>query len=73
MGRLDNVRRSQARDGGADEYSANLYTANPNIFIGTDGQGEFENNAVAFRHYVNSLGMSADGAAQRIIHNRRRI
>ena len=38
--------------------SANLYTAHSNIFIGTDGQSEFENNAVAFRHYVDTLGMS---------------
>ncbi|MBX9825433.1 MAG: hypothetical protein K2Y27_10605 [Xanthobacteraceae bacterium] len=50
--------------------SANLYSAYPNIFIGSDGQSEFESNAVAFRHYVDTLGMTADEAAARIIRDR---
>jgi hypothetical protein len=50
--------------------SSNLYTANPNIFIGVGDQAEFENDAVAFRHYVDTRGMSADEAAKRIIRDR---
>jgi hypothetical protein len=57
---------------GADALtiSANLYAARPNIFIGSDGQSEFESNAVAFRHYVDTRGMTAEEAATRIIRNR---
>jgi hypothetical protein len=50
--------------------SSNLRTANPNIFIGIDGQREFESNATALRHYVDTRGMSAAEAAARIIRNR---
>jgi hypothetical protein len=50
--------------------SSNLLIANPNIFIGAGDQAEFENNAVAFRHYVDTRGMSADDAARRIVRDR---
>lgn len=47
--------------------SSNLINANPNAFVGVDGKKDFEDNAVAFRHYVDDLGMTADDAAKKII------
>jgi hypothetical protein len=47
--------------------SSNLINSNPNAFVGVDGQKDFENNAVAFRHYVDDLGMTAQDAAKKII------
>jgi GH24 family phage-related lysozyme (muramidase) len=49
--------------------ASNLLSNNQNIFTGADGKTEIENNAVAFRHYVDTLGMSADEAAKRIIRD----
>jgi hypothetical protein len=48
--------------------ASNLLAKNQNIFVGVDGQKDFENNAVAFRHYVDDLGMTADDAAKKIVY-----
>jgi hypothetical protein len=48
--------------------ASNLLAKNQNIFVGVDGQKDFENNAVAFRHYVDDLGMTADEAAKKIVY-----
>ncbi len=47
--------------------SANLIATNPNIFAGVEGKADLENNAIAFRHYVDDLGMTGDDAAKKII------
>lgn len=49
--------------------ASNLLSANPNIFEKIEGKSDFENNAIAFRTYVDDYGMTADEAAKRIIRD----
>lgn len=65
--RADMMSSDPARVASTLSLSSNLLNANPNIFTGIEGKEEFENNSVAFRHYVEGLGMSADEAAKKII------
>jgi GH24 family phage-related lysozyme (muramidase) len=50
--------------------SSNMLAKNPNVFASVENKADFENNAVAYQHYVNDLGMSAQEAAQKIIKER---
>jgi hypothetical protein len=50
--------------------ATNLLATNGNIFAAVEGENEFEKNAVKFRHYVDTVGMTAQQAAQQIIKER---
>lgn len=47
--------------------ASNLMANQPNIFAATDGREEIENNALAFRHFVEDLGFTSKEAAQRVV------
>lgn len=67
--RGDIISNDPARVGASLTTAANLLVTNPNIFATVEGKNDIENNAVAFRHYVDDLGMSAEDAAKRIIRD----
>lgn len=54
------------RVGASLQLASNLIAANPHVFAGHDGGSELETAATTFRHYVDSLGYSADEAAAQI-------
>lgn len=47
--------------------TSNLLTRSPTIFTGEGGEKQVENATVAFRHYVEDYGMTAEDAAKKII------
>jgi hypothetical protein len=49
--------------------ASNLLARNPNSFAGVEGGKEIEDNAIAFRHYVEDLGMPAEQASKLIVRN----
>lgn len=49
------------------QLASNLLAKNPNIFAGAEGEKDLEKSAVAFRHYVDDLGLDAKKAAERVV------
>lgn len=67
--RADMISTNPDRVASALTTTSNLINRNPNIFVAVPGKAEFENNAVAFNHYVDTLGMTAAEAANRVIRD----
>lgn len=67
--RGDLISSDPARVSSALNTASNLLAKNANIFATMDGRESFENNVVAYRHYVEDLGKSADEAAKLVIRD----
>lgn len=65
--RADLVSNDPARVAASLTLASNLLGKNQNIFVGVEGKSDLENNAVAFRHYIDDLGMTAEDAAKKIV------
>ncbi len=67
--RGDIVSNDPNRVASALALSSNLLTRNQNIFSKTEGAKALEDNAISFRHYTDTLGMTNAEAANRIIRD----
>ncbi len=61
----------QARVGASLSTAANMLRQNPNAFAGVDGGSDLEKKAFEFRRLTESLGMSTEQAAARVIKDAR--